>query len=123
MQTTTKLRDTGTDVTTTAPRRRRFGATLLTAGAMSLVGVLVVAAQVTSDPRGAGSTTAPVIVEMLTPTAPPAAPFENDFSLCALGVDGIEATYTGALVRETVSRYSASCLPAQGGGPFPAPND
>ena len=123
MQTTTKLRETGTDSRTTAPRRRRLGATLLTAGAMSVVGVLVVAAQMTSDPPGVGSTTSPVMVEMPTPTAPPAAPFENDFSLCALGVDGIEATYTGALVPQTVSRYSASCSPAEGGGPFPAPND
>lgn len=122
MQTTTKPRDAKAESRTGAPRRRKLGATLLTAGALSVVGLLAVAAELTSGSPGPRSTSSTVVVDTAIPTKPTAAPFENDFSLCALGVDGIEATYPGPLVAQTVSRYAASCSPAEG-DPFPAPND
>jgi hypothetical protein len=122
MQTTTKPRDPEAESRTGAPRRRRLGATLLTAGALSVVGVLAAAAELTSSAPRPRSTSSTVVVETPIPTTPTAAPFENDFSLCALGVDGIEATYPGPLVAQTVSRYATSCSPAEGGA-FPARND
>lgn len=122
MQTTTKPRDAKAESRTGAPRRRKLGATVLTAGALSVVGILAVAAELTSDSPGPRSTSSTVVVDTPIPTTPTAAPFENDFSLCALGVDGIEATYPGPLVAQAVSRYAASCSAAEG-APFPAPND
>lgn len=122
MQTSTKLRDAEADSRTSVPRRRKLGPVLLAAGALSVVGVLAAAAELTSGSPGLRSTPSTVVVETPIPTTPTAAPFENDFSLCALGVDGIEATYPGPLVAQTVSRYAASCSPAEG-GVFPAPND
>ena len=122
MQTTTKPRDAGTGSRTTAPRRRKLGATLLAAGALSVVGVLAAAAELTSDPPRARSTS-PMVVEARNPTTPTPAPFENDSSLCALGIEGIEATYPGPLVAQTASRYYATCSPAANDAPFPAPND
>ena len=122
MQTTTQRTDAEAESRTSAPRRRRVGHTLLIAGALSVGGVLVAAAELTSGSPGTRSTSSTVVVDAPIPSTPSAAPFENDFSLCALGVDGIEATYPGPLVAQAVSRYAASCSPA-GGGVFPAPND
>ena len=120
---TTRLRDAETDSRTSARRRGRLRATLLTAGALSVAGVLAVTAQLTSDPPWARSATSQVVTGTAVTATPPAARFENDFLLCALGADGIEATYTGALVAQTVSRSSATCAPAGPDAPFPAPND
>ncbi|HUQ63780.1 MAG TPA: hypothetical protein VM121_08500 [Acidimicrobiales bacterium] len=120
MKTVTTLRHAEIDSRTSAWPRRRITVTLLAAGAISVLSVLAVQ---NSDPPNARRTSSPVTFETPSPRTPTAAPFENDVSLCALGADGIEAAYKGALVAQTVFRYSAICSPPNGGEAPHTPKD
>lgn len=116
MQTNTTLRDPNPRSTAGDPDRPKPGAKSLIAGVLAVLTVLAVVV-VTSNPPGGRSTSSdvtPVSVETRGPTTP-AAPFSEDSDLCQLGMEGIELTYPGRLVAQTVARYAAACPQHRGG--------
>ncbi len=124
MQTNTTVRDPNSRSTSGDPDRPKPRAKTLTAGVLAVVTVIALVMG-TSDPPGARSTSSdvtPASVETRRPI-PPAAPFSDDFALCQLGIEGIELTYPGPLVAQTVSRHAAACPPDRSGQVLPAPSD
>lgn len=47
----------------------------------------------------------------------------DDLALCQLDMEGMELTYPGPLVAQTVARYAAACPPDRGGDVVAAPSD
>ena len=120
MQTHTALRELETTPTERAPRPRTPWRTGLAASTLSFA-ALIAASELTFDQPRVQPSSSPTTVVVRTDGGPASAagaatpPLENDLVLCALGAEGIEATYPGPLVAGMVLRYSASCPQSDGG--------